>query len=255
MKIDIIINKKRLFMENIDFLNKWPSSPTKKDEANVNSLIYSHSMFPNKANELQQKSTELFKKLYFDILPSLSKESKERNYAVISSSKKLQNILNPELGEIRKNKESGNTVLKAVEKARLAAKLGIKPKLINEGMHESYLYSSIKGKELGIFKPDNEISWGESWYVSAKQTVWGSQRAYLNRYKGSEPEHEYAASLIAKYLGINVPDTGIVDLGSKHGSFMRWVLDAKDCHSVGQEILEKRINRERAHRFPENGSF
>ena len=140
--------------------------------------------------------------------------------------KNLQNFLSDSLKNSRDRKAAGegNKLKRKVEKARLALRLGVKPKK-NKGANGSVILKDLNGKNIGIFKP-NQKNIG---LIRRIKRIFG-QTKFLSSHKNADNIGEVAAFEMDQEFGFGLtPATDIATIESNKGSFQLFVSGYKEA--------------------------
>ncbi len=149
-------------------------------------------------------------------------------------SRDLQNILSPELAQLREQKTDrtlacsiSHRAQRKIAKAKLAMELGIEPACNDQGLTGSSICLSSSGKKIGLFK--DLLTCGHSFRMKIqnffRKIVGLRGQVSICRNHGTIPAlyAEVSASIVDQFFQINLtPVTKTVELGNKKGSFMVW---------------------------------
>lgn len=195
--------------------------------------------------ELDEGTATKIRELFFDIIPkACSTETKESIRDLLSDSRPLQNLLDPEVAEGRRKKEAGETSRKDLDsrlsrriaKVKLAYKLGYEGKLVGKGQGGAKYLSDVGRKPLGVFKTtlEHQSIW-KNLHDGPLSYVMHNQAFYVSTEGAAPAQAEEAAYIVSTKMGFGalVPPTQVMDLEGIQGSFQ---LLAKK--GEGREIKE-----------------
>lgn len=250
-------------------LNSIPfSSFAAIKEKNINQIIINiitqiNEQLPDTQNQLQDKLNEKIRNLFFNKIGKLNNNPFNNNFGNNSTkkihlSKKLQNVLSPELNNLRQandyqiikeKKRSGQLLTeneelfclqKKIAKAELAIKLGVGIKQ-NTGTTGSVRLYSVHGKPKGVFKIyEKHVSW-TIWIIQQFKRHTYGQSSYLSSRPAAQPKTEVLAAKLDRTCGFHLtPYSAFVEIAGKKGAFLDFLSGYKEA----KEILEDYNNKE-----------
>lgn len=201
--------------------------------------------FQTERTDLDRKVIELFFKNISKLTNNPFYLNSTTNTPKTLLSKSLQNLLSPELLNLRqmrmiekqtstnKNRDEALRLKKRVVKAKLAFKLGVKMKS-NTGSTGSYRLFSVNGKPLGVFKSSLDCV---NWFVRLKQFIkrWSyGQRIHLSSHSAAQPMTEVAAMRLDRKCNFYLtPYSDIIEINGIKGAFLEFL----DTYKEAKEIL------------------
>lgn len=229
-------------------------------EKSLNQLVSQFILYVEKNLKLAKEKSELVQHLFFNKIAKLKRNPFQNNLDKNSSnklllSKELQNVLSPELFDLRtlRKKEKAELELKEqskkgdeslrlkkrVAKARLAIKLGAGIKQ-NGGTSGSVRVYTINGKPVGIFKISLEhLGWVARIKHFIKQHFCG-QLSHLSTRSAAQPKTEVLACKLDRKCGFNLaPYSAFVEINGKEGAFLEFLKDYREAKDILLKFNQK----------------